>query len=344
MAGVGDDDLAVRAAIGRVPVEDGPRLRHHWLRREHVRARPAGNRAQLAQRAEVEQRHVGHDLVAVAAKPQDGRLVGHVGDAAQVQILGAAGVDRPQDARRDVRPVGGGGQVAGIAVGAGLFQQQRSEELLLAGGAEGRLVVEAVDDVARAVGVVGAAVADLHAAHEFRVDAAAARAGEVVVAGLAVRALRPAEAVGADGVDQDEGTHQLRVIQRELENGRGPQRPADQMRRPVAQLIRQRLQVVAPIARAARGVDEQVLRVAVAAQVGGDGAEAGRQGQHRFFPESRRRGVAVDEDHRLAVVRPAEEDVAADAGGRDEFGRDSGQGWNSGHSFLLKSKSSRKAR
>src|SRR6185312_4385584 len=88
-----EDDLLVPAARRRVPVEDGPGLRHHRLGRALLRARPARYRAEAAQVREVEQRGVRDDDVRVAADPGDRRLAREIDDPGEVEPARRHGVE-----------------------------------------------------------------------------------------------------------------------------------------------------------------------------------------------------------------------------------------------------------
>ena len=84
---------------------------------------------------------------------------------------------------------------------------------------------------------------------------------------------------------------------------------ADNVEALQASRLDQRVQILDHIPQAQRGVDGQRLRVAVTAQVHGDGVIIFGQRQHRLFPEGRRRDVAVDEDHGNAGVLPGGQQV-----------------------------------
>jgi hypothetical protein len=66
--------------------------------------------------------------------------------------------------------------------------------------------------------------------------------------------------------------------------------------------VQQAQDVIHPVAGAAGGVDQLVLGVAIAAQVGRQRTEAGGQRQHRLLPEGGGGGVAVEKEHGDAVA------------------------------------------
>src|SRR5579884_1123704 len=88
VARVGDHHLLVAAAVSGVAVEQGAHLADHRLRRVGLGAGPAGDGAELAERAEVEQGGVGDDLVVGAADPEDIRAGREVREGARVVVGG----------------------------------------------------------------------------------------------------------------------------------------------------------------------------------------------------------------------------------------------------------------
>src|SRR5690349_14845677 len=66
--------LAVETTATAVLVEHVAGLAHHRLRRKDLFARPAGDRADLPQEAQVEERSIRDDLIVRSAHPQYGRL------------------------------------------------------------------------------------------------------------------------------------------------------------------------------------------------------------------------------------------------------------------------------
>src|SRR5680860_75282 len=98
-----------------------------------------------------------------------------------------------------------------------------------------------------------------------------------------------------------------------------------------AQRVLERKQVVDPVEDAARGVDHRVVAAAVTAQVGGDGAEPGRQSQHHLLPEGVRGGVAVYEQHGRTVGRTAGEYMHGQARRGDAGRGDAGEGRDTWH-------------
>ena len=65
------DFLYTAASRRHVIVQDMPRLRDHGLWRADILAGPARDHTQLPECRQVKHRHIGDNLIAIAAQPQD---------------------------------------------------------------------------------------------------------------------------------------------------------------------------------------------------------------------------------------------------------------------------------
>src|SRR5258706_10386266 len=92
VAAVCDHHLFVAPANSSVLVQHVAHLRHHRLRGEDLRAGPAGDEAKLAERAEIQCRGVGDDLVVRPTDPEYVRSRRDGGERAQIALAGGQGV------------------------------------------------------------------------------------------------------------------------------------------------------------------------------------------------------------------------------------------------------------
>src|SRR3954469_13108472 len=124
-------DLDAPAGVA-VALEHVADLGHHRLRREHVLARPARNRAHLAERPDLPRRAVGDNDVGGPVDPEHRRLRVEAGDARPVAVLRRERVEEAARAGRDRGPVLRRRQVARVAVVAGLRLEDLVEQQVLA--------------------------------------------------------------------------------------------------------------------------------------------------------------------------------------------------------------------
>ncbi|CAA9538148.1 MAG: hypothetical protein AVDCRST_MAG05-5086, partial [uncultured Rubrobacteraceae bacterium] len=174
-------------------------------------------------------------------------------------------------------------------------------------------------DVSRGVRVVRGPVLGREPPDELGVRGAAARSGEVGPAGRPRLVLGAAEAVGAHRVDKDERGDSLRVVRRVPHRHRPAGRPADEVEgTPVhAERFHERAQVVREVGHAPGGVERPRLGAAETPEVGGEPVVARQRGQ-RLLEEAPARGVAVDEEDRLAAPGPGLQEVGAEPRGVDD--------------------------